>query len=55
MSEIVNFEVSGGVWGVSGGCLEGVWRVSGWSLFDPGYFQVDNNVITCYTNSMNVM
>ena len=41
--------------GVSVGCLEGVWGVSGWSLSDSGYCQRGPNIIPSVKNLISVM
>ena len=50
--KVLNFGVSVGV---SGGCLEGVSRVSGWSLSDSGYNQRGPNIITSVKSLISVM
>ena len=41
--------------GVSVGCLEGVWGVSGWSFSDSGYYQKGPNIIPSVKNFISVM
>ena len=41
--------------GVSVGCPEGVWRVSGWYLSDSGYYQRGPNIIPSVKNLISVM